>query len=128
MAAAWGWLTRHRRAVLVAAVLAVSAWWFSAYPRGVTAAWVDAARGHDEIQAYGYPEPKRFESARLLRERYGVHTNTVAGCVVTYELRWYVSGYNSVSIPNINARHGKDVFEECYEEAFVAWRRDQPRE
>ncbi len=86
MSAAWPWLTRHRRAVLVAAVFAVPAWWLSAYPRGVAAAWVDAARGHDEIQVYGYPEPERFESARLLRERYGVHTNTAAGCVVTERL------------------------------------------
>ncbi len=39
-----------------------------------------------------------------------------------------MSGYNSVSIPRVNARHGKDVFAECYEEAFAAWERDHPRE
>jgi hypothetical protein len=92
------------------------------------AAWADHARGHYEVQTFGYPAPWRAEYRRLLRERYGVEVHAVAGCVVTEDLVWYVRGYNSVSRPRIQARFGKDIFAECAEEARAAWEQAHPQE
>ncbi|QEL15179.1 hypothetical protein [Limnoglobus roseus] len=95
-------------------------WFFSAYPRGLFAAYADRVAGHDEIKVFGYPPPEIGEYSRLLRERYGVKMNVVAGCVVTQDLEWYVDGYNSVSEPRIREKFGKDIFEECWNEAKQA--------
>ena len=54
---------------------------------------------------------------RLLKERYGVKVNYIAGCIVTQDLAWSADGYNSVSVPRINAKFGKDIFAECQGEA-----------
>jgi len=129
MAEARRWLTRRR---LVVAALALTllaiGWWYSAYPRGMIAAWADGARGHDEVREFGLPPPWAGEYARAVRGKYGVEVNTVAGCVVTQDLVWYVGGYNSVARPRIVARHGKDIFAECAAEARSAWELAHPRE
>jgi len=128
MAEARRWLTRRRLIVAAVALLVVAGWWFSAYPRGMIAAWADGARDHHEVKVFGLPPPWAGEYARLARERYGVEVNAVAGCVVTQDLVWYVDGYNSVAEPRIRARHGKDIFAECAEEARAAWELAHPRE
>ncbi len=53
------------------------------------------------------------EYARLLKERYGVELNYVAGCVVTEELVGYADGYNSTSKQLLEQKYGKDIFAEC---------------
>jgi hypothetical protein len=127
MAEARQWLTRRRRIVAAVALLVLAiGWWFSAYPRGMIAAWADGARGHNEVKVFGLPPPWVREYARLVRERYGVEVNAVAGCVVSPDLVWYVDGYNSVSEPRIRARHGKDIFAECADEARAAWELAHP--
>jgi hypothetical protein len=103
----------------VTAVLALLvAWYFSAYPRGMLMACIDHARGHHELQVYGYPfYPERELYARLLGERYGVKLHAIAGCVVSEDLVWFAAGYNAISQCLLNARYGKDIFEECWEQA-----------
>lgn len=130
MSAAWNWLTRHRRAALVVAGLGglVVPTWFSMPLRGAAAAWVDASRGHYEVKVYGLPNPWDWRAAALARERHGVEVNAVAGCVVTESLVSYVDAYNSVSVPRIRARFGRDVVAECETEARADWVRDHPRE
>ena len=99
-------------AVLVG-LAAYTAWYFTAYPRGMLMAYVDHARGRDEVLCYGLPGPCFFEECQLLQERYGVNQYLVAGCVVSHELRSYADGYNSVSQRLIIEKHGKDIFKEC---------------
>jgi hypothetical protein len=117
------WRRPRRRLLVVggvAAALAV-AWWLTPYPRGALAAWADHARGHLEVKVYGEPCPWDHAYARLLKERYGVEFNRVAYCVVTPGLVSYVRGYNSISVPRLNGRFGRDIFGECAAEAEAAW-------
>jgi hypothetical protein len=111
---------------IVYALLAVLAWYISAYPRGMLVAWFDQARGHYEIQATGLPAPWRGETARLLDARYGVKLRGVAGCVVPLDVGIYVDGYSAVSEPHMLAHFGKDVFAECSEEARKAYEHRNP--
>lgn len=123
------WLTRRRVIVAVVALVILAAgWWFSAYPRGMIAAWADDARGHYEVKVFGLPPPWVGEFARLVRERYGVEVNPVAGCIVTQDLVWYVDGYNSISLPRIRARFAKDIFAECVADARAAWEQKHGKE
>ena len=115
------WLTSRRAVIaLVLAGFAVpAAWWFTAYPRGMIAAWLDGLRGHQEIQVFGLRRASASESARLLSARYGVETNRVAGCVVSEGLVWYVHGYNSVFKSRMDARYGRGVFSACAGDAVA---------
>ena len=129
MAEARQLLTRRRLIVAAVGLLAIAlGWWFSAYPRGMIAAWADGSREYDEVQVYGLPFPWDGEYARLLRERYGVKVNYVAGCVVTQDLVWYVDGYNSISEPRIRKRFGKDIFAECAADAQAGWEREHGKQ
>lgn len=108
----------------VALPLLVACWYFSAYPRGMLAAWNDTQAGHYEVKTFGLPAPWARDYRRLVQERYGVAIYAEAGCVVSEELVWYVQGYNSVSKPRITARFGKDIFAECAADAKKAYKRD----
>jgi hypothetical protein len=119
-------LLKSRPAWVTAFALLVL-WLLTAYPRGAVMAYADRARGHREVKVYGYPPRERAEYARLLRERYGVKLNAVAGCVVTEELTWYVRGYNAVSSRRLNEEYGRDIFAECWEEAGRRWRAEHPQ-
>jgi len=118
------WLTKRRLLIAAAALLVLPVgWWFSAYPRGMLAAYCDHARGHYEVKTYGYPAEwaREGDYQRLVFDRYGVEVHEVAGCVVNDELVSYVDGYNSVSVSRSNARFGKDIFAECAADAKAEW-------
>jgi hypothetical protein len=102
-------------AAVVAGVAWVGLWCLTDYPKGVVGACIDQGLGHYEVKTYGYPAPWRGEHARLLKQRYGVELNAVAGCCVTEELTQYVSGYNATSGGLLLLRHGHDIFAECAE-------------
>jgi hypothetical protein len=112
--------SRRARVVTVAALLAFyPVWWLTAYPRGMLMAHLDNARGHYEVKVYGCllmppDEEEQFSKyAQLLNGRYGVDLHPVAGCVVTWQLKQYCSGYNSSSEGLLFEKHGKDIFAEC---------------
>jgi uncharacterized protein (TIGR03067 family) len=102
-------------------LLLVVAWYASAYPRGMLMAHLDHALGHHEMKVYGLPEPWEEEYAELLRQRYGVKWNFVAGCVVPEELARYANGYNAVSRRLLIEKHGKDIFAKCSALAEQQW-------
>jgi hypothetical protein len=111
----------HVWVFLASAILSVVGWYCTAYPRGAATALLDFATGQYEIQTYGYPAPQRWIYADLLRDRYRVRLRPVAGCEVSPNEEWYVSGYNSVSGPLIIKRFRKDVFAECWADARDEW-------
>jgi hypothetical protein len=122
--------SRTRRLLIFAVVgllVVAVAWWFLPYQRGMLVAWADGFSEHDEIKVYGLPFAWDREYARLLRERYGVTVNFVAGCVVTRDLQHYADGYNAVSEARVRSRFGKDVFGECANEARGAWEQAHPK-
>jgi hypothetical protein len=62
------------------------------------------------------------ETARLLRQRYGIELRVVAGCIVTKPLVAYVDGYNMVSMAAAGRKFGHDVFETTMRDAGKNWR------
>jgi hypothetical protein len=105
-------------AVVVAVPILLTSWFFTASIRGQTAAHIDVALGHYEVQGYGLPGPERDEYALLLQSRYGIRFRTVAGCIVSPSLLAYLNGYNEVVRNRANRKFGRDVFEESYQEAL----------
>ena|GEM_PF-4980935 len=102
----------------VAVLMAILVWHFGAYYRGAFAATIDGVRGHDEIQSFGGPPTiQQVEYHQLLKKRYGVEPNIVAGCVVSETLVRYVHGYNDVTKQRLKKKHGRDIFTECWAEA-----------
>jgi len=88
---------------------------------GRITAHYDIQHGRYRVLGYGLPMPSRAEYVRLLRERYGVEYQAVAGCIVSTSLMSYVARYNSVSIPAANQKFGHDIFEATYQEAKANW-------
>lgn len=90
-------------------------WDVTAEKRGELMAHRDVERGHLCVKRYGYGyefHGDYRDEKDFLRSKYGVHLDAVAGCVVTRPLADYVRGYNSVSIPAIRKKYGRDIVEE----------------
>jgi hypothetical protein len=115
----------HRGKILVLAIVAlavlVTGWWFSASLRGRIAAHIDVARGQYKILGYGLPVVWQPAYARLLKERYGIQYEAVAGCVVSESLTSYVGGYNAVSTSAANRKFGPDIFRKSLDDAKQEW-------
>ena len=70
------------------------------------------------MQAAGMPLSCSRNYRQLLRERYKVtYINT--GCVIMAEDAIYQDAYNEQLRALINKFHGKDIFEECFQETCV---------
>ena len=96
--------------------------WEAAAPiRGQLAAQYDLMRGYPQVLAFGHPTAWRPEYARLLRERYGIKMEVVAGCGVSESLIAYVEGYNQTTMRAVNRRFGYNVFEEIASDASRNW-------
>jgi hypothetical protein len=127
-------LLKSRRAWAVAAAVGLAVtiqvfftWYYTAYERGRLMAYIDHARGHYEIKAVGLPPHWRGEYARLLQQKYGVEVNPVAGCMVSEDLGWYVEGYNSISGRLLCGEYGKNIFEECADQAREKWQAEHSK-
>jgi hypothetical protein len=109
--------------VLLATVAATMAWSSSASARGTIAAQRDTRHGHYVILLYGLPSRGRPDYFGLLKERYGIESKAVAGCIVSRELRRYVDSYNAVVRAAVNRKYGRNVFEETNLE-LQAWEKE----
>ena len=74
-------------------------------------ALADFEQGRYRILVFGL---RRTESPReiQLKERYGVATTAIAGCVVSPGIVAAAEGYNSTMKPLLNRKFGRDIFEE----------------
>lgn len=97
-------------------------WSLAAPMRGRLAAHVDMQRGRYEVLGYGLPSPSRPEYARCLRERYKIEFRPVAGCIVSESLVSYVNAYDSGLGEATRRKFGRDVFQECADEAATKWK------
>jgi hypothetical protein len=97
-------------------------WSLAAPMRGRLAAHVDMQRGRYEVLGYGLPSPSRPEYARCLRERYKIEFRPVAGCIVSESLVSYVNAYDSVLEEATRRKFGRDVLQECADEAATKWK------
>jgi hypothetical protein len=57
------------------------------------------------------PEPWEEESTHVLAEKYHVKRDRIAFCIVSSWDLGYEKGYNSVSVPAIEAKYSKRAFE-----------------
>ena len=85
--------------------------------RGRADAKADLSHGRFRELGFGLPAPWLPLYASILKERYGVEFEGVAGCMVTQETVNYVRGYNAVSAEAILRRFGRDVLTEAEQEA-----------
>lgn len=83
---------------------------------GANEARDDIRREHLELRGYGLPAPWVADYARLLKERFGVGYNPVAGCVVSPDLVRKTGAYNGVMTAEIERRHGAGVLDRLREE------------
>ena len=114
------WCSRHPVLTTTGSLFAMAiAWFATAYPQGMIAAYGDIFRGPYGILYYGYQTHENFAYYKLLRERYGVEMHPIAGCVVSDTERWYAQGYNSVSGPRIRQLFGDNIFRECRDEVHA---------
>lgn len=114
------WFKRLTLARLILALIVLAiAWVLAAWPLGAVMAHVDHLRGHDEVKTFGLPAEWSDDYAALLRDRYGVELSAVAGCTPSLSFMQYVDGYNRVSESYFKQKYGKDILEECAEEAQV---------
>ncbi len=127
-----GFIRQHKKLtallVLVSSIAGFVGWELAAPIRGGLAAGFDVMRGHYKISSFGLPTPWRPEYSRLLRERYGIEDQVVAGCIVSSSLVAYVEGYNAISMSAANRKFGRDVFQESAADASRKWQLRQVRE
>jgi hypothetical protein len=63
------------------------------------------------VKTYGLPASWFSEYQRIFKEEYNVLIEPIAGCIVTKDLREYVSEYNEVSKQRIKQLYGNDIFD-----------------
>lgn len=86
----------------------------------------DLARGHHKSLAAGLLIPYFPEYQRIKRERYGIETVIVAGCVIDPIVGAYIKGYNTVSQKEAKRRFGRDVSRGALEAAAAEYRSNPP--
>jgi hypothetical protein len=74
------------------------------------------------VLGYGLPSPWRPAYARCLQERYNVRFRAVAGCIVSESLVSYVNAYDSVLEEATRRKFGRDVSQECEDQALTKWK------
>jgi hypothetical protein len=97
-------------------------WDLSASIRGHLDARIDVNLGRYQLLGYGLPSPSRPEYVRCLRERYKIDFRPVAECLVSESLVSYVNDYDSVLEEATRRKFGRDVFQECSDDADKKWK------
>lgn len=74
----------------------------------------DVRHGRLRVLGYGRTNLTRTAEAKMLRLRYGIEFEDVAGCVVSKAEIDYAAAYNAVSDAAIRRRFGRDVVRESW--------------
>ena len=69
---------------------------------------VNSAKPGFRLLTYGEPSPENYKIINFVGQRWGIEFYSVAGCVVTKELRDSVKQYNDDVELLISQKHGKD--------------------
>jgi hypothetical protein len=119
---------RRKVGTTLAILVFLLAWWMAwpwpfAAARGRLAARIDQGMGNHVLMVYGLPPPWGQTYYKLLNQRSGVRIRRVAYCIVSESLVDYSDDYDKVSAEWITRKHGRDVFQECADEARRDWER-----
>ncbi|WP_257307569.1 hypothetical protein [Geothrix campi] len=102
-------------------ILVLGSWLLVPGLWGSARAGVDLLRGKPEMKVHGLGMSYSMIYWNLLETRYGLHSEIVAGCVVTERQFAYWQGYNRTIRAYYNHKYGRDIFEECDQEAQKQW-------
>jgi hypothetical protein len=97
------------------------------YERGRADAQNDISRGILVYEFAGLPAPTDDEESTILRERYHIELRRVAGDEIRIEAISHMVGYNEISLPEIERRFGKDIFEKVDAEAKANYEKNHGR-
>ena len=81
----------------------------------------DIASGKLMLKRYGLLAPWVPPTNKQLKDRLGVETTMVAGCVVTEELVEEANGYNDIMLQEIERLFGKDAIRKICEDATAEY-------
>ena len=85
----------------------------------------DIASGKLMLKRYGLLAPWVPPTNKQLKDRLGVETTMVAGCVVTEELVEEANGYNEIMSLEIKRRSGDDAISKIVEEVKAEYERNK---
>lgn len=98
----------------------------AAYVLGQTDARRDLAAGKLGIETFGFLRIEHADFRSILKERYGIETHVVAGCIVNSTITGHASGYNAIMNAEIEKRFGKNLFERVWKEIEDARKKENP--
>jgi hypothetical protein len=112
---------------IVLAFAAIIIYQFLGYYPGMAEGWAEAhfdlCRGDYRIIVVGLPYPWDQESTHVFAEKYHVRRDRIALCIVSpWNLR-FEEGYNSVSVPAIEAKYSKRIFADARKESVEQYMR-----
>lgn len=84
-----------------------------AFTAGQNFAMEDFKKGNYRILVYGLRPDIELPSERYLRERYGIDTYPIAGCIVSEGILGGADGYNTKMKALLRQKFGMDVFKEA---------------
>ncbi len=100
--------------------------YYSAYFAGRAEAEKDIAIGVLAFESSGFGAGGPW--VKILRERYNIEDRIVAGCIVNERIMGHETGYNSLSLPEIERRFGKGRIEAAQEEGAKLWAEENARD
>ena len=110
-------LLKSRRTLVILTCFAfLPLWYWIAYPRGVSMAYIDHLCGHYQIRTNTDLRPDRWEEyERELSKKYGVKVGEIGDWRGVFLGEEFIAGYNSTSERLLIAKYRKNIFEECAE-------------
>ncbi|WP_432798090.1 hypothetical protein [Poriferisphaera sp. WC338] len=78
---------------------------------------IDIDNNHLEIRTYGLPHPASTQYQEILLQKYNIHINMVAGCIVDEQIIQTTKAYNTVMEAEITKRFAPNIFDQAWEEA-----------
>jgi len=85
--------------------------------KGMIDAKVDFASGKLRIESYGLASGWSRDYKLILKEKYGIEHDSVAGCLVSPWITGHAKAYNKEMKEKIKERYGDSIFEDSIEEA-----------
>ena len=85
---------------------------------GYLHAHLDLLLGRPSWKVYGLGGADQRDLAWIMRRRYNVRLNTVAGCVVNDLIVDYARTYNGIIRADLRTQYGRDAINECEDEAL----------
>jgi hypothetical protein len=95
---------------------------------GKKEAATDISRGKPKLYLYGTTAADVRERAVVLKERFGVESEPLAGCIVSQPLVAFVNAYNTANRSYVADRFGPTAFDAADRDAMRLWEAKKKKE